>query len=999
MVETTYGYDELGRLTSVDFDTDGDTTIEETVSYAYDISGNRTSLTFDGQTVAYEYDDKGRLTSMTDWDSNVTNFAYDNVNRHIATMRQDGFRSHYQYDAGGRLKRLRHHDGSQTLADFLYEVDARGNRTKATELLRQSGATMSTTTIAHDNTDVEYSGTWSAVGSFHETTAIGATLRFEFLGNTNVELTMGEGDDHSIYDVYVNETLWQSNDGYASASGERVIEIPLTNDGVNVLEFGNTMDVNSGSSGRKVRFKQLSVDSDVTMQVIDYSYDDIERLLEADYVGSTRNYKYSYDLAGNRVSETINNGTPTTYTYNNANQLTGDGTNTYSYDNNGNLTNDGANSYTWDRANRLLSRGSNSYAYNGDGQRISQTVSATVTDYLLDIQPGLEVVLRETTGSDVESFVYDNRGMVHTQEKANGSWRWMAEDGLGSIRSVMDNNASVVSSSNYAPYGSPFDVVGGGESPFGYTGEYTDGTGDVFLRARYYNPSMGTFNSLDPFEGYVDLPMSINGYGYVHGNPTNLTDPSGMFAQFLVGAFGGMAFGTILGFAQGTILYNMSVSGACGCEKQQQATQMGQGEFVRQTTAMGLLFGTVVGALATVPAGGMFMTILNIVDKVDIATKIGTIVDDFFSDGDIDDWCIVAELAFDIFTERLTNKLANSKPKQKRKINRDVDVPNNRRNRQRDIPNQRRNGQGNPNQRRQGCSFSPDTIVATQDGDKPIAKIEIGDIVMGYSEVAGAVSFMHVTATHSEHHETTLDVTIDGELVHTTDEHPFFVINDDEGEWVKAKDLQVGDVIFNTMGKDGIVEVVEVIAEPQTMYNLSVQLVASYFVSDGQWLVHNVTDNDIIGQMIRATQSSVDIFVDNATQAGRVFYQHFYFQNPNPNRFPGGFINTTGVAPDAVNKWYGRPSEIGTYHWDIDVDSENNFLRGHSNATSRHGRFRHLQIHDWNATKYRLMWGDELADPTLFKNEDILRLQVYEYDSEARGYYDRQGIQYDVCRR
>ena len=51
-------------------------------------------------------DDKGRLVKMTDFGNNVSTFAYDNVNRHIATMRQDGFRSHYQYDASGRLKRF-----------------------------------------------------------------------------------------------------------------------------------------------------------------------------------------------------------------------------------------------------------------------------------------------------------------------------------------------------------------------------------------------------------------------------------------------------------------------------------------------------------------------------------------------------------------------------------------------------------------------------------------------------------------------------------------------------------------------------------------------------------------------------------------------------------------------------------------------------------------------------------------------------------------------------
>ena len=137
--------------------------------------------------------------------------------------------------------------------------------------------------------------------------------------------------------------------------------------------------------------------------------------------------------------------------------------------------------------------------------------------------------------------------------------------------------------------------------------------------------------------------------------------------------------------------------------------------------------------------------------------------------------------------------------------------------------NQRRSRRPNQlGQRRQGCSFSADTIVATQDGDKLISDVEVGDLVMGYSEVAGAVSVMHVTATHNELHESTLDVTIDGEVVHTTDEHPFFVLKDGEGEWVKVKDLQVGDVIFNTMGKDGIVEAVEIVDEPQVMYNLSI---------------------------------------------------------------------------------------------------------------------------------------------------------------------------------
>jgi RHS repeat-associated protein len=37
---------------------------------------------------------------------------------------------------------------------------------------------------------------------------------------------------------------------------------------------------------------------------------------------------------------------------------------------------------------------------------------------------------------------------------------------------------------------------------FGFTGEQTDSTNDlVYLRARYMNPRLGIFGSLDPFEG------------------------------------------------------------------------------------------------------------------------------------------------------------------------------------------------------------------------------------------------------------------------------------------------------------------------------------------------------------------------------------------------------------------------------------------------------------------------------------------------------------------
>jgi RHS repeat-associated protein len=73
----------------------------------------------------------------------------------------------------------------------------------------------------------------------------------------------------------------------------------------------------------------------------------------------------------------------------------------------------------------------------------------------------------------------------------------------------------------------PIEQSGAGITSLGFTGEYTDPSGLLYLRARYMNPSTATFLTKDPFEGIMHLVMSRNGYSYVHGNPVNFTDPSG----------------------------------------------------------------------------------------------------------------------------------------------------------------------------------------------------------------------------------------------------------------------------------------------------------------------------------------------------------------------------------------------------------------------------------------------------------------------------------------
>ncbi len=142
--------------------------------------------------------------------------------------------------------------------------------------------------------------------------------------------------------------------------------------------------------------------------------------------------------------------------------------------------------------------------------------------------------------------------------------------------------------------------------------------------------------------------------------------------------------------------------------------------------------------------------------------------------------------------------------------------------------------------RRQCASFSADTLIATPDGDKPISEIEVGDVILAYSEATEEVDLYHVSATFQQQHNSTLDLTIDGETLHTTDEHPFYVVRDNEEQWVQAQHLHIGDSVLSGLGETGTVEDIIIINEPQMMYNLTVALVATYLVGDGQWVVHNV---------------------------------------------------------------------------------------------------------------------------------------------------------------
>ncbi|TYA11737.1 hypothetical protein FRY98_18785 [Paenibacillus faecis] len=139
-----------------------------------------------------------------------------------------------------------------------------------------------------------------------------------------------------------------------------------------------------------------------------------------------------------------------------------------------------------------------------------------------------------------------------------------------------------------------------------------------------------------------------------------------------------------------------------------------------------------------------------------------------------------------------------------------------------------------------GCNcFVGGTKVLTDEGEKPIEEIEVGDKVLAKDDVTGEQAYKVVTALHRNEKDTTYKLSVGSQIIETTDNHPFWV--DGKG-WVLAVDLKVGDELVQSNEKHLKIDNIEIVHhdEKVKVYNFTVVDFHTYFVSDlGIW-VHNI---------------------------------------------------------------------------------------------------------------------------------------------------------------
>ena len=118
--------------------------------------------------------------------------------------------------------------------------------------------------------------------------------------------------------------------------------------------------------------------------------------------------------------------------------------------------------------------------------------------------------------------------------KTTGTPTYLFKDVHGDTTMLMQGT-SQKGTYDYDAYGKQTDITGTADNPYRYCGEYTDEeTGFIYLRNRYYDPSIGRFISEDPAKS------GSNWYVYCENNPLKFVDPWGLEEIVISGgAYGG----------------------------------------------------------------------------------------------------------------------------------------------------------------------------------------------------------------------------------------------------------------------------------------------------------------------------------------------------------------------------------------------------------------------------------------------------------------------------
>ncbi|MFF3848285.1 RHS repeat-associated core domain-containing protein [Streptomyces sp. NPDC002328] len=506
----------------------------------------------------FTYDDLGRTKTVTDARGITKTYTYDNLDRIRTVTSPNTVKVEYWYDGDGNL--VQRSDGTGTIK---YEFDPLQRET--VRHLQDGSQTLLAYTPA-GNVDyyqdpagkVDY--TWNEANKLSELKdPQGRVTTYKYNNNDVRTTTTYPGGTVQKVDV-------------DNSSRPKAIRATSPQGTLVDLAYTYGYGTNAATDGSKIR----TLTDNVRNIKRTYSYDGAGRFSYAKEEKSgaiTDSWQYCYDLAGNLTSQGVEQGCPrgTTYTYNDAQQLTAKSTTSgpWSYDAIGNET---AGASTDDHArtgesytdhSQLKSITVGGKAYAGQYGSTDQSERIKLGDTFFHNGP-LGLSAKTTAGVDM-GFNREPGGTLNSMTTGGKTYYYLT-DAIGSVIALADADGNKVNTYAYSPRGvriltqSSEPVA----QPYRFAGGYQDPTGLYHFQARYYDANIGRFTQPDP------SGQEKNPYLYAEGDPVNRIDPTGTISlngvmdtvgkagdAIAIGEFGGQlltgdykaAAGTAISFA------------------------------------------------------------------------------------------------------------------------------------------------------------------------------------------------------------------------------------------------------------------------------------------------------------------------------------------------------------------------------------------------------------------------------------------------------------------
>ena len=467
-------YDIMNRLLRQEVSC-ADSSANVLTQYAYTLIGNRKSMSSGNSTTNYVYDDLGRLQRETESNGIVKEYTYDAANnRKTNIITQNGAlvsNISYEYDKMNRLEYVM--EGNSLAAAYTY--DENGNRKS---LSYANG----------NSTEYQYNYANKVVSLINkqETQAISTFSYLYYLDGNKASKTDDAGTTYYTYD------------GLGRLKNERLADNSTISYWFD--DYSNRAGMNTASPTGTTTTR--------------YIYDKNNRLINEKKIANdiTDMTYYYYDNNGNQTFKTSEIIRPVSM----------DDKASYKAYVMGETEDNLAEAYEYDGLNRLskaiVSDMTINYTYNGNGLRTSKTVNGITTTHIWD---GDQMVLElDGTGNVSSKYI---RGINLLYSDRAGIKNFYMYNAHGDVEQLTDATGNVVKSYEYDAFGVEKNPDPADNNPFRYCGEYWDAeTASIYLRARYYSPSIGRFISEDPIRD------GSNWYIYAYNNPLKYIDPYGL---------------------------------------------------------------------------------------------------------------------------------------------------------------------------------------------------------------------------------------------------------------------------------------------------------------------------------------------------------------------------------------------------------------------------------------------------------------------------------------